>query len=88
MQNPPINPMNVPNVAVTRVRLCGAKTRAGHSCRNPGLPNGRCKFHGGLSPGAPRGNRNAWKHGTRSGEYQAMRRLLREMRGDLAELGE
>jgi hypothetical protein len=27
------------------------------------VPNGRCRMHGGLSPGAPKGNRNAFKHG-------------------------
>ncbi|WP_408022121.1 hypothetical protein [Sphingomonas lutea] len=23
----------------------------------------RCRMHGGTNPGAPKGNRNAWKHG-------------------------
>src|SRR5262249_18830024 len=27
------------------------------------MPNGRCRMHGGKSPGAPRGNKNAYKHG-------------------------
>jgi hypothetical protein len=27
------------------------------------MPNGRCRMHGGPSPGAPKGNRNAFKHG-------------------------
>jgi hypothetical protein len=27
------------------------------------LPNGRCRMHGGPSTGAPRGNKNALKHG-------------------------
>lgn len=32
--------------------MCGAKTRAGHPCKNKQIyPNGRCKFHGGLSTG-------------------------------------
>ncbi|WP_370516024.1 hypothetical protein [Novosphingobium sp. Gsoil 351] len=26
----------------------------------------RCRMHGGTNPGAPKGNRNAWKHGARS----------------------
>lgn len=36
-----------------RGMLCGAKTRSGAPCRNDGTlyPNGRCKFHGGLSTG-------------------------------------
>jgi hypothetical protein len=34
---------------------CGARTRRGAPCRALGLPNGRCKNHGGLSTG-PRTN--------------------------------
>ena len=30
---------------------CGAKTRKGPPCQRPALPSGRCKLHGGLSPG-------------------------------------
>ena len=30
---------------------CGANTRAGTSCRQPAMPNGRCRFHGGKSTG-------------------------------------
>ncbi|WP_422394883.1 HGGxSTG domain-containing protein [Novosphingobium olei] len=44
-------------------RECGARNRAGGRCRRLGMANGRCHFHGGKSPGAPKGNRNAWKHG-------------------------
>src|SRR5204863_58364 len=32
---------------------CGAKTRSGGHCKNPGGPNGRCKFHGGASLSGP-----------------------------------
>lgn len=70
--------------AINPMRTCGAKTRAGHPCRSSAMPNGRCRMHGGTNPGAPKGNRNAWKHGGRSGEYQAMRALLRMMREGLA----
>ena len=27
------------------------------------MPNGRCRLHGGGSPGAPKGNKNAFRHG-------------------------
>ena len=37
---------------------CGAKTRAGRSCRCPAMSNGKCRIHGGASPGAPRGAAN------------------------------
>ena len=40
---------------------CGAKTRKNTPCQSPAMPNGRCRMHGGKSPGAPTGNRNAWK---------------------------
>lgn len=40
--------------------LCGAKTRSGGSCTQRAMPNGRCRMHGGKSPGAP------IKHGRRS----------------------
>ena len=46
-----------------RAKRCGAKTRRGTECQSPAMPNGRCRMHGGKSPGAPKGNRNAWKHG-------------------------
>lgn len=32
--------------------ICGARNRRGHPCRQRELfPNGRCRFHGGLSTG-------------------------------------
>lgn len=43
---------------------CGAKTRMGTPCRSPAVKGKhRCRMHGGTSPGAPKGNRNALKHG-------------------------
>jgi hypothetical protein len=55
------------------------------------MPNGRCRMHGGLSPGAPQGNRNAFKHGRFTAEAIAERRelaaLVRDMK-DLVELVE
>jgi hypothetical protein len=64
---------------------CGAKTRAGHPCRSHAMPNGRCRMHGGTNPGAPKGNRNAWKHGLRSAEQRSWRLLLKVMRQQLVE---
>lgn len=29
---------------------CGAKTRAGGTCRQPAMENGRCRLHGGMTP--------------------------------------
>ena len=44
--------------------ICGAKTRSGKPCNNkPIAGKKRCRLHGGLSPGAPKGNNNSVKHG-------------------------
>ena len=48
---------------------CGAKTRAGGSCKAPPMENGRCRVHGGPSTGAPKGNTNALKHGIYSKHF-------------------
>ena len=65
--------------------------RTGNPCQAPAMPNGRCRMHGGASPGAPIGNNNARKHGFYTAEAIAQRReiaaLIRRMMG-LAELVE
>lgn len=44
--------------------ICGAKTRSGKPCQNkPIAGKKRCRLHGGLSPGAPKGNKNRQTHG-------------------------
>jgi uncharacterized protein YjcR len=46
-------------------------------------------MHGGKSPGAPRGNRNAWKHGNYSeaakAERSFVKQLLKNAQGLLSE---
>lgn len=48
------------------------------------MANGRCRMHGGKAPGAPKGNRNAFKHGRYTARAIATRRevaaLIRAMR--------
>jgi hypothetical protein len=48
------------------------------------MANSRCRMHGGTNPGAPKGNRNAFKHGRYTAEAIAGRRevaaLIRAMR--------
>jgi len=65
-------------------RRCGARTRSGSRCRSPAMPNGRCRLHGGMSPGAPKGNKNAFRHGRYTADEIANRReitaLLQMMR--------
>ena len=43
------------------------------------MKNGRCRMHGGKSPGPPKGNKNALKHGRYMAEAQAERRELAEL---------
>lgn len=35
-------------------------------------------MHGGTNPGAPKGNRNAWKHGDRSTEAEEQLKIIAE----------
>jgi hypothetical protein len=71
---------------------CGARTRAGRPCRTPPVTGrARCRMHGGAKgSGAPRGNRNALKHGrytaAAKAERQALMDLFRLVRDTLEEL--
>ena len=67
---------------------CGAKTRCGGACRSPAA-NGRqrCRMHGGAQgSGAPRGNRNARKHGLFTKEATAERRRIQVVLGEARKL--
>ena len=61
---------------------CGAKTRRGTQCRSPAMPNGRCRMHGGTSPGPrtaagiERIRRAVIKHGWYSAETLAQRSAI------------
>ena len=67
-----------PDILASAAR-CGARTRAGTPCRSPAVHGrARCRMHGGArGSGAPRGNRNAWKHGGRSGRLRDVARYIR-----------
>jgi hypothetical protein len=57
---------------------CGARTRGGRPCRCPAMLNGRCRIHGGLSPGAPRGAANGrFKNGYWTCEAVEERQFIR-----------
>jgi hypothetical protein len=60
---------------------CGAKSRSGKPCRSPAVAGKkRCRMHGGApGSGAPRGNKNALKHGRYTREAIQERRLLRAL---------
>ncbi len=66
-------------MAMHRSPRCGARTRSGKPCQSPAMPNGRCRMHGGMSPGAPKGNKNAFKHGRYTNEAIAARRNISEL---------
>ena len=62
------------------ISRCGAKTRSGKPCQLwPVKGRYRCRMHGGLSPGAPKGNSNAWKHGHYSADSIAMRKRFKKL---------
>jgi hypothetical protein len=67
-------------------RRCGAKTRHKTRCLNPGMRNGRCRLHGGLSTGPrtpeglERSRKARWVHGERSEEALLRGRHLRLIR--------
>ncbi len=44
-------------------KTCGAKTRSGARCKTSPMKNGRCRLHGGMSSGPPKGSANAATHG-------------------------
>lgn len=59
---------------MTPLPKCGAKTRAGTPCKYPAgrktdhVGEGKCHLHGGDSPGAQKGNKNA----VRTGEFETL----------------
>jgi uncharacterized protein YjcR len=55
---------------------CLARTQNGMPRQSPGMANGRCRIHGGPSPGAPKGNENALKHGKYSAASTSERRRV------------
>ena len=62
-----------------RAKRCGARTRSGKPCQSTAMANGRCRMHGGPSPGAPSGNQHAFKHGRYTAEAIENRRKLSSM---------
>jgi glucans biosynthesis protein len=59
---------------------CGAQARAGTPCRCPAIRGrARCRLHGGLSPGAPKGSGNGnFKDGFWTSEAVQERRWANE----------
>jgi hypothetical protein len=80
------NPMNQARVEARLTHLraadrCGAKTRTGGTCQCPAIRGrARCRIHGGLSTGAPKGAKNGnYVDGTFTTEAIEERRWIRSM---------
>jgi glucans biosynthesis protein len=74
---------------LAKARRCGAKTRAGHPCRQAAVKERRrCRMHGGAKgSGGPWGNRNGnFKHGLYTGEAKTIRRVMRDNVGEIKAL--
>jgi hypothetical protein len=70
------NPMQKP-LAMHLSPRCGARTRSRSLCLSGAMPNGRCRMHGGKSPGAPKGTANGnYCHGLFTREPVDQRRGL------------
>jgi hypothetical protein len=84
----PMQPMTREPLPLRSAPRCGARTRAGNSCKSPRVKGKRrCRMHGGgKGSGAPKGSRNGnFKHGAYTCEAIEERRRLRLV---LAEAGE
>lgn len=87
-----INPMNEDETRpgnLGRAPKCGAKTRARTPCQRPAIGGRRrCRLHGGLSPGAPRGPKNGnFKNGNWTLEAIVERKWLRSLVRSFADTG-
>jgi hypothetical protein len=67
---------------------CGARTRAGGSCRSPAVRSKkRCRMHGGAAgSGAPERNKNAFRHGLFTEEAIEERKHVRALIGQSRKL--
>ncbi len=56
---------------------CGAKCkRTKQPCKAPAMANGRCRMHGGKSPGPPKNNKNSFKNGRFTAKAIAERKRI------------
>lgn len=72
---------------------CGAKTRRSNQCQSPAMSNGRCRMHGGKSPGAPCGqDHGRYSTGLHTKEsksdWLAFRSLIKQAKALEKEVGE
>jgi uncharacterized protein YjcR len=81
-----IYPMHQPS-PMSQARRCRARSkRSGKPCRSRAVKGSAvCRMHG-AGGGAPKGNKNALKHGRYTAKAIAERRWLRELLQDCQEL--
>ena len=94
MANPGKNPMppvgnrlrhGVRGGDPTKAARCGARTRSGDPCRQPAMPNSRCRMHGGASTGPRTADGLArlqearTRHGAYGKEGRAVRKMIRAL---------
>jgi hypothetical protein len=62
-------------------KRCGARTKTGMPCQRPPIPGRkRCRLHGGLSPGAPKGKENGnYKNGEWTTDAIVERKWVRSL---------
>jgi ribosomal protein L32 len=79
--NPMKQDLEIKLANLSRAPRCGALTRAGTVCQRPSLRGRkRCRLHGGLSPGAPRGTKNGnFRNGNWTAGAIEERRWLRSL---------
>jgi hypothetical protein len=73
------DPVREAPAALANHPRCRAHCRtARFPCRSAAIANGRCRMHGGKSPGAPRGELHPnYRHGRRTMELRLERNALR-----------
>lgn len=74
-------------VQINEENRCLARTRRGTLCQTPRIiGKKRCRMHGGTSDGAPKGNKNAFKHGKYSREVIAKRKNATKLKREFTAL--
>jgi uncharacterized protein YjcR len=69
--------------------LCNPSAEAfkgGKPCQNPVVRGWKVCRHHGAGGGAPKGNRNAWKHGRYSAEALVMNQTVRSIQNEFQAL--
>jgi hypothetical protein len=89
MNNPMDQDLEIRLKNLKQAPRCGALTRVGAECQRPAIRGRRrCRLHGGLSPGAPRGIKNGnYRNGHWTAEAMEERSWLRSLVQTFAKSG-